>query len=81
MKTLKKDEILAQLRDSPRWVTFKKLDGDTRVLHCTLQKSVVPKTDEDYNNLPGDSIVAWDLEKNAWRSFVLDRVTRIARNP
>lgn len=75
----KRDKIIAELRDSPRLVTFTKSDGSERVMRCTLQKSVVPKTEEDYNNLPGETVIAWDLDKNGWRQFAVNSVKDISK--
>ena len=72
-----RNNIIANLRNGPAKVTFIKEDGSERVMHCTLEKKVVPKTDEDYNNLPGSTVIAWDLEKKAWRSFRVDSVTEV----
>lgn len=74
-----RQKVLAELRDSPRYVTFTKMDGSTRVMHCTLEKDVVPKTDEDYNNLPGEVVIAWDIDKKGWRQFNVNSIARVAK--
>jgi hypothetical protein len=77
VKKFKRDDIIARLRNAPRRITFTKSDGSERVMLCTLEKAKVPKVDEDYNNLPGESVIAWDLEKNGWRTFYVDTVKAI----
>ena len=62
-------------------VTFTKACGEVRVMLCTTQASMIPA---DFAP-KGDSKVAeckdvvrvFDLEKNAWRSFRVDSVTKI----
>lgn len=77
--TYDRARIISELRDSPRFVTFTKQDGSTRVMHCTLENGVVPKTDEDYNNLPGDTVIAWDIEKKGWRQFSVGSIQRVGK--
>ena len=79
MKMFKREKLIAELRDSPRFVTFTKSDGTERVMRCTLEKSVVPHTEEDYNNLPGDTVIAWDLDKKGWRQFNVNTVKNVSK--
>lgn len=76
-----RQRVISELRDSQRFVTFIKNDGSTRVMRCTLESDVVPKTDEDYNNLPGDYVIAWDLDKKGWRQFQVNSIERVAKTP
>jgi hypothetical protein len=67
-------DMISYLKVAPRLVTFIKSNGEERKLYCTLQKNRIPKVDEDYNNLPGETVIAYDLENEAWRSFRVDSV-------
>lgn len=67
-------EMIAELQVAPKTVTFTKSNGEERVMFCTLQKNRIPKVEEDYNNLPGETVIAYDLENKAWRSFKTDSV-------
>lgn len=65
-------------------VTFNKLNGDERVMTCTLRSSYLPEAKRDdalsqtkVRNLEEKTIVVWDTNANAWRSFRYDRVTKI----
>lgn len=56
-------------------VTFKKLDGTERVMHCTTNPELIGiKTFS--RNKAGNEVAqsVWDLEKDAWRSFRWDSV-------
>ena len=66
---------------------FTKADGTNRVMKCTLQKSIVPPSnDKDgfsrqkFRNRPEneDVMIVWDVEAKEgagdWRSFRIDRI-------
>ena len=61
-------------------ITFVKADGTERVMPCTLQEGVVPRTpekttaDRKYNP---DVCVVFDPDRQVWRSFRWDRLKRI----
>ena len=64
-------------------VYFTKKDGSLREMKCTLQPDLLPKREvkEDKENatepkpVNEEVIHAFDLEKDAWRSFRVDSVT------
>lgn len=76
-----------QMIDSLRWglceVTFKKKDGTTRVMPCTLKADLIPS---DMMPKGGDESLREGLEKTisairvyapeseGWRSFIVDNV-------
>lgn len=75
------------LRSQAVLVEFTKVNGETRVMECTLSEnlgakyavhsvteSTEAKTPKKANN---DACAVWDLKQNAWRSFRWDRVKRI----
>lgn len=75
-----RDELLNALRGKPApYITFTKADGSERIMWCTLNDGYIPDADKPKNekqikeNL--DVIRAYDLEKEAWRSFRIDSVT------
>jgi len=57
-------------------VTFTKVNGDERVMRCTLHDSILPEQNiggiKKKENL--DVLSVWDLDNNGWRSFRLDSV-------
>lgn len=74
-----KNELLDSLSMHIIQVRFTKLNGDERIMSCTLVPEFIsdpvvwsknpPKRKEN----PG-VISAWDVDKGEWRSFRLDRV-------
>ena len=75
-----RENILELLQDSIVEVKFTKKDGTERVLNCTLSKQIVPPPSKDpitqtkVRTINEALIVAWDVDKNDWRSFRVDSV-------
>lgn len=70
-----------RLKEKILEVTFKKKDGTTRVMSCTLREDVLPKVEfaktSDSKEPNYDVMSVWDTDKSAWRSFRLDSVETI----
>jgi hypothetical protein len=79
-REIMRDWVHGILAEREMTITFRKADGDLREMRCTLQESVAPKivreTAEPRKYNP-DICVVWDLDRQAWRSFRWDRITRI----
>jgi hypothetical protein len=64
-------------------VTFTKVNGEQRVMNCTLHESVIPKSElplEASKKSQNDSIVSvWDITQNGWRSFRVDNLVSIKK--
>jgi hypothetical protein len=61
-------------------VTFLKSDGTERVMNCTLMEGVaIPHVKTtDRTKEPNDEVCpVWDIDKQAWRSFRYDSVTKV----
>ena len=62
-------------------VTFTKVNGETRVMPCTLKKDVIPTVEDKGIKKPNDSVVSvWCLDKKEWRSFRVDNVVDLQIN-
>lgn len=55
-------------------VTFKKADGSLRDMTCTLKAENILVESAGETKPKEDVLVVWDMEKEAWRSFRLDRL-------
>ena len=61
-------------------VVFKKLDGEERDMTCTLMETVLPKATKDplsqkkVRAVNEAVVVAWDVNKDAFRSFRVENV-------
>lgn len=57
-------------------LSFKKKDGETREMLCTLKDELLPKKEangKEYKKNP-DVLAVWDCEKEGWRSFRYDSI-------
>jgi len=80
-----KENTIAKLVKGEVVVTFSKINGDKRVMTCTLQEGVVPeatKTDtisqKKVQKINEEVQVVWDLNAKGWRSFRWANVTEVA---
>ncbi len=77
VSNMSRQQIINMLKKKNLTITFEKSDGTERVMTCTLQEDIVPDVSEDHNKGQNDRIIAYDLEKKAWRSFHYDSILRI----
>ena len=79
-----RDTILNDLRNNVLDVSFKKVDGTTRLMRCTLMTEHLPKSftenveeqnqEKEFHQKNDNVIAAWDVQKGGWRSFRIDSV-------
>lgn len=63
-------------------VTFTKQDGSERAMHCTLIEELIPtekqpKTKTETGTPSGPAVRVFDVDKQEWRSFRWDSVTKV----
>ena len=74
---LSRDEIVNTLRQGVYEVTFNKVNGEQRVMPCTLKEDLLPAAtqkevvSETSKERKGDAISVWCTDAQAWRSFKL----------
>lgn len=74
---MNKNQMLDELRNGICTVTFTKVNGEERVMPCTLQESTIP-----VNMLPKgvgkekpeDVVSVFSIDSSAWRSFKVNNV-------
>jgi hypothetical protein len=81
----KKQDILNLLKTGEVKVVFKKVDGGERVMRCTHALHLIPVREESFQDKERterkknpDVCPVFDLDKNAWRSFRWDSLTRVS---
>ena len=80
---MQKPDIVSALQSNICDVKFTKVNGEERLMRCTLKEDLLPEpvasdTEITRNRKPNESVqVVWDLEKTAWRSFRIDSVINI----
>ena len=73
-----RNELLEMLRKSPLEIVFTKVNGDERIMKCSLQEKYLPEFKEQLTekkkeeNL--DIIHVWDIVANGWRSIRCDSI-------
>tara|TARA_B110000285_G_C14813425_1_gene463033 strand:+ start:168 stop:404 length:237 start_codon:yes stop_codon:yes gene_type:complete len=71
--------LVEGLRKDVLTINFTKVNGEERVMNCTLNETLLPEAitsdSEKKENL--DVIAVWDTDKDAWRSFRVDSVNSI----
>jgi hypothetical protein len=79
-----RDTILNDLRSYVIEVHFTKVNGDGRVMRCTLRPDLLPENyineaaeEKAFHKVNPDVIAAWDVQKGGWRSFRIDSVSYI----
>jgi len=79
METNEKAKLLEALQKGQVQVTFRKVDtGEIRIMPCTLNPAILEAngvtTKINYSSDNVEVFPVWSLDKNAWRSFILDTV-------
>jgi hypothetical protein len=82
--TMDREEIVNKLKQGLLEVTFNKVNGDERVMTCTLQEGVIPAaTKKDPLSLKKvrevnpEVVSVWDTNATGWRSFRVANVTDV----
>ena len=71
--------ISDHLKKNVAEVTFTKVNGDDRVMRCTLMPKYLPvQTDIEEKTAHNNVVVVWDLKKEAWRSFRVDSIKSVS---
>ena len=79
-----KDQLLKILQENVVEVTFAKLDGEQRIMPCTLIPEYLPPAKKDepitqkkVRETSDKVVVAWATESKGFRSFRYDRVEKV----
>lgn len=80
-----RENLLTMLKENVVEITFTKLDGEKRVMPCTLipeylppAKKNEPITQTKVRETSDKVVVAWATESKGFRSFRYDRVEKVA---
>lgn len=86
---MNREEMISALKEDVCRVTFKKVNGDTRLMYCTLKSDFLPENDRMINEAGFEPtkqvnekvLAVWDIDVKGWRSFRVDSVTHFDTNP
>ena len=80
-----REELMERLRTKESVVTFTKLNGEQRIMTCTLDPSLIPEEHMPKSDKPKkepsakqlENIGVYDLNAKGWRSFKVSNVTDV----
>lgn len=78
---MNRSQIIRFLQEGVAVVRFTKADGTTANKKYTLMESLIPRGAENDGGLNPATVTAYDIEKNAWRSFRVDSLLEDPRRP
>ena len=76
-------ELQKQLHKEILEVTFTKVNGDERIMNCTLIEGITPaittviKEDAPERKVNQDIMSVWDVDAKGWRSFRVANIKRV----
>lgn len=78
-----KEDVKSKLRESICKVSFTKVNGETRIMNCTLDETMLPEQIDIEESIqkkkPNPDVLAvWDVENKGWRSFRWDSLKSIS---
>ena len=78
-------EVIMEALSGVCTVVFMKIDGSVGRLTGTLDKTAIPQSQHQtrlnfFSPLENDRVVMWDINKQGWRSFYMDRVIKFVRD-
>ena len=72
-----RNELIKLLQKEIVEVTFTKLNGDERIMPCTLVESFCPDPKKEATEKNDKVVAVWAIESKGFRSFRYDRVKSI----
>ena len=81
---INKEKIIADLKAGICTVTFTKVNGDKRIMRCTLEASLLPEqkdleeATQNKRKVNPDALAVFDTEAKGWRSFRWDSLIEYA---
>ena len=76
---MKRETLIKNLQKNVMQITFDKVSGEERVMHCTLHETFIPATSTNNKKNNDEVLPVWDVDIGAWRSFRLDSVTNVSK--
>ena len=81
---IEREELKALLQEKVMEVTFTKINGDKRIMECTLQSSALPPAKKDepitqkkVREINLEVMSVWDTKANGFRSFRMENILEV----
>lgn len=86
MNIFTRDDLIDLLRHNVVTVAFTKVNGEDRVMKCTLRGDQIPNPGtkngdivvESQNQTNSNTVPAWDVDALGWRSFRISSVKSVS---
>ena len=83
MTMFTRDGLIDMLRNNIVVVTFTKVNGDERVMTCTLVSEHIPNAPTTNGEVvikesKNNTVSVWDVNAQGWRSFKVENVKSIS---
>ena len=76
---MNRETLIKNLQKNAMRITFTKVNGDERVMDCTLQEHMIPETSGSNHKENKEVLPVLDINKGEWRSFRVDSVTKVEK--
>ena len=76
---MNRETLIKNLQQNTMRITFTKVNGDERIMDCTLQEHMIPETSGSNRKENEEVLPVLDINKGEWRSFRVDSVTKVER--
>jgi len=74
---MNRETLIKSLRKKAMRIKFTKVNGEERVMDCTLQEHMIPPTDPNKRKENEEVLPVWDINKGEWRSFRMDSIIKL----
>ena len=74
---MNRDTLIKNLQKKTMRITFTKINGEERVMDCSLQEHIIPPTDAKNRKENEEVLPVFDINKGEWRSFRMDSIINI----
>ena len=76
---MKRETLIKNLQKNVMQIIFNKVNGEERIMHCTLHETVLPETSIHNKKTNDEVLPVWDTDIGAWRSFRLDSIKDVKK--
>jgi len=73
---MNRDTLIKNLQKKTMRITFTKVNGEERVMDCSLQEHIIPPTDAKNRKENEEVLPVFDINKGEWRSFRIDSIIK-----
>jgi hypothetical protein len=81
-KEVTRNSLIAKLKESLCEVSFTKINGDERIMTCTLDEDIIPVEHHpkggERHSISLKNIAVWDINAEGWRSFRPENVFKFS---